>query len=134
MGRTRAKVTGRADGGYFFPVPAHVLNSEQFRGLSYMAKALLLDIGAQFRGRNNGDLNATFSTMEKRNWKSKDTLHKAKQELIDARLLVLTRQGGKNQCSLFAFGWQGIDECGGKLDPALTTNVPLFAPLKKPIP
>jgi hypothetical protein len=27
-----------------------------------------------------------------------------------------TRQGGKNQCSLYAVTWLAIDECNGKLD------------------
>jgi hypothetical protein len=134
MGRNRAKVTGRAESGYYFQIPEYVLNSEQFRRLSYMAKALLLDIGAQFRGRNNGDLNATYSTMQKRNWKSKDSLAKTLRELLGARLLIKTRQGGRNQCCLYALGWRGIDDCGGKLDLALTTKVPLFAPIKNQSP
>ncbi|MFA1262192.1 hypothetical protein ACDI97_12395 [Xanthomonas axonopodis pv. fascicularis] len=114
--RKRERFKGRKSGGAFFRVSVEVLESPAFCGLSMKARALLLDLGAQFNGYNNGDQSAAWSVMHKRGWKSKDTLRKALLELLDAGLIEQTRQGGLHWCSLFAFTWMGIDECGGKLD------------------
>jgi hypothetical protein len=77
---------------------------------------LLIDVAAQYRGTNNGDLSASFTLMKKRGWTSKDQLQKALTELLDRGFLILTRQGGRTMPSLFALTWESIDECGGKLD------------------
>lgn len=57
-----------------------------------------------------------WSKMKEKGWRSKDTLYKARNQLIQAGMIVLTRQGGKNIPSLYAVTWLGIDECNGKLD------------------
>jgi hypothetical protein len=77
---------------------------------------LLVDIAAQYNGHNNGDLCAPLSLMKKRAWNSSDQLFKARKELVDRGLIVTSRQGGLNKCSLFALTWFQIDECQGKLD------------------
>ncbi|MCE4510320.1 hypothetical protein [Xanthomonas hortorum] len=114
--RSRERFKGRKVSGAFFRVNVEVLNSAAFCGLSMKARALLLDLGAQFTGYNNGDQSAAWSVMRKRGWKSKDTLRRALLELLEAGLIEQTRQGGLHWCSLFAFTWMGIEECGGKLD------------------
>ena len=112
----RRKVKGRLTSGTFFMIPTVVLDSPAFKSLSYKSCRLLLDMGAQFRGYNNGDMAATFNMMRKRNWTSKETLAAAIAELLDRGLIEKTRQGYLGRCSLYAFTWMGIGECKGKLD------------------
>ncbi|WP_303900773.1 hypothetical protein [Thiohalomonas denitrificans] len=85
---------------------------------------LLVDLGAQYRGTNNGDLTAAFSIMERRGWKSKSSLQNALVELLETGWIIKTRQGGRNFPSLYALTFLPIDECGGKLDRP-STNAPL---------
>lgn len=63
----------------------------------------------------------TWNFMSKdRRWKSKDTLYKARDELVEKGLIEQTRQGGKHRCNLYAITWESIDDCKGKLDVAAT--------------
>lgn len=112
----RERFRGRRDTGWFFRMPVEVLDSPAYCGLSFKARALLFDMGAQFRGNNNGDLAAPWSWMKARGWKSKDTLRRALDELLEAGMVQLTRQGGLHCPNLYAVTWLPIDECGGKLD------------------
>lgn len=116
MARTREKFKARRDSGWFLRVPIEVLDSPAYRGLSFKARALLFDLGAQFRGRNNGDLAAPWSWMRQRGWRSKDTLQRAVVELQQSGMIELTRQGGLHCPNLYAFTWLPINECSGKLD------------------
>lgn len=116
VGDQRKKVTGRRSSKPFLRLPRDVLESEYYINLSYIAKTLLIDIGFQYRGNNNGDLTTAWRIMEKRGWKSKGTLFKAIHELEDSRFIIRTRQGGKNIPNLFAVTWESIDYCGGKLE------------------
>jgi hypothetical protein len=54
--------------------------------------------------------------MRNRGWNSSDQLQKAKNELIERGFIAVSRQGGRNKCSLYAITWQPIDDCKGKLD------------------
>ncbi len=114
MNRRRAK--GRRESRSFVAVPHAVLESEAYSKLSGWSVRLLLDLYSQYRGHNNGDFSMVWNFMNGRGWRSKDTLYRAREELTDNGFIVLTRQGGKNQCSLYAVTWQPVDECGGKLD------------------
>ncbi len=69
---------------------------------------------------NNGDFSAAWRLMEKRGWRSRDTLGRALNELADKSFITKTRQGGKHRCSLYGVTWKPIDECKGKLDIAAT--------------
>lgn len=124
MADARQKAMGRRTSGYFFPMPQHILVSEQYARLSSKAVKLLLDLGGQFRGYNNGDMSAAWKLMERRGWNSRDTLAKALKELLDSGFIIKTRQGGKNKTCLYGVTWLGIDECKGKLDIA-SSSVPL---------
>ena len=105
------------DGGQFAAIPHNVLNSHAYLSLGAYAVKLLIDMLVQFRGSNNGDLCASFSVMQKRGWRSKETLQNAKKELIEACLIVETRKGMRpNKASLYAVTWHPLDTCGGKLD------------------
>lgn len=118
--RSRSKHKGRQESGPFLALPRAVLNSENYRALSAKAVKLLVDLGSQYSGSNNGDLSAAWRLMQPRGWRSRDTLTMALAELLQFGLIEKTRQGGKNCCSLYAVTWHAIDDCKGKLDVAPT--------------
>lgn len=120
---------GRLAGGKSFAgIPRAVMDHPDYIGLGYSAKALLFELAYQFKGKNNGDLTAAWAVMKTRGWKSKATLAGALEELLDAELVICTRQGRfvnpGGVCSLYALTWQPIDECGGKHDAAPTQTAP----------
>ncbi|WNB76773.1 hypothetical protein [Methylomonas koyamae] len=84
--------------------------------LSHKAAHLLDNLTAQYNGKNNGDLSAAPKIMELFGWKSRGSIDESLTELLAFGFIEQTRQGGRNQCSLYAITWQPIDECGGKLD------------------
>ena len=132
MRRDRRRNKGRAESGSFVIVPHAVLEHPNYMTLSARAVKLLMDIYAQYRGKNNGDLCAAFTTMRQRGWRSKDQLQKAKDELLEVGWLIVTRQGGRNMPTLYAVTFQAIDECNGKLDVKPTAAAP--GNWKKPAP
>ncbi len=117
-------------------IPRIVLDSPDYIGLGGNSIRLLLELACQYRGKNNGDLQAAFSLMKKRGFNSKATLTKAKRELLDANLILRTREcqfdrsGGR--CELYALTWLPIDECQGKkLDVGPTRIAPRVFSLEK---
>jgi hypothetical protein len=114
--KRRLRHKGRATTGRFLMLPHRVLKSSEFASLSPRAVKLLIETASRFNGQNNGDLSATFSELSKRGWRSAATLDKAKKELVKKKWLILTRQGGRNKCSLFAVSWLPVDECNGKIE------------------
>lgn len=107
---------GRREQGRFLALPSIIVDSPEWAALSAPEVKLLVDIFANFRGSNNGDLSCTWKLMEKRGWRSRDTLDKALRGLLEKGFLIQTRQGGRNLCNLYAITWHGVDECKGKLD------------------
>ena len=131
MARSLSKSKGRREKGTFLAIPRAVVDSPQYAELSAYGVKLLIDLHAQYRGTNNGDLSAAYKLMQPRGWRSKGTLHKALQELRQAGWVVVSRQGGRHKCSLYALTYLAIDECKGK---GIDIN-PTAAPLgtwKKP--
>lgn len=114
--RSRLKAKGRRDSWTFAKLPHHILESREYAVLSGSAVKLLIDLLGQFRGQNNGDFTIAWSVLRQRGWRSRDTLYRARTELLDGGWIIQTRQGGKHRCSLYAITWLPIDECGGKLD------------------
>ena len=112
--RERAK--GRRGRVSFLGLPKQVITSDAYNQLSAWSVKLLVDVAKQYYGSNNGDFHAAWSILREQGWHSKGTLSRAIKELIDKGFLELTRQGGKNRCSLYAVTWESIDECKGKLD------------------
>ena len=107
----------RTESGGYVAIPHLVLRSVALKNLSSHGTKLLMDLVSQYLGRNNGDLSAPFSTMKKdRGWKSKGTLNRAIKDLLESGLIIVSRQGGRHKCSLYALTYIAIDECGGKLD------------------
>lgn len=112
--RNRARATGRRESGTFIRLPHEAWRSPAFAALSAQALKLLIDIAGRYNGRNNGNLEATWTILSReRGWKSRDTLHKALGELVQAGFLFRTRQGrrlcGKHEPSLYAVTWWAID-------------------------
>ena len=106
----------RREPGGFAALPHSLLESQVFIGLSAHSVKLLNDLLAQFKGFNNGDLCLAWSVMEKRGWKSRDTLNKARKELLDVELMIVSRYGDRKRPHLYALTFFAIDECCGKLD------------------
>ena len=130
----RVRNKGRFPFKFFVMFPWDVLNHETFRTLSPRATKLVVDIAAQYRGNNNGDLSATLSLMRDRGWNSSDQLDKAKKELVEKDVIRVARQGGLNKCNLYALTWFPIDECKGKLDIASTITAPVDWKIGSPDP
>jgi len=111
VARSKNLINGRKETGSFLGIPKQVLESKSYLALSPHAIKLLIDIAMQFRGSNNGDLQAAFSLMRQRGWKSTSTLYKALSELEHFGFIEKSRQGGRNRCNLFAITWRPIDDC-----------------------
>jgi len=91
-----------------YQVPRELADSLAFRNLPTAAKILWHDLMMQFRGKNNGNINATLSELEHYNWRSATTIAKGLRYLIGHGLIKETRMGGKRagnlkQCCLYAF-------------------------------
>lgn len=107
-----AKLKGRTS-GRFALVPVAVLDSQAYAGLSWPARALLLELAAQYNGANNGDLTAAHAVLKVRGWPRR-TLQRATEELETAGFILRTRQGGRHLCNLYGLTWQTLDECPDK--------------------
>jgi len=97
--------------GLYGGMPHAVLDSTAFKGLSYPAKALLFELIRQHNAvkGNNGHLHLSFTWLQKRGWKSRDVIQRARDELLKRGLLIQTRQGGLNiGASRYAVTWLKI--------------------------
>lgn len=119
----RQKVKGRRTGHTFAAKPHNIFRADcknkipsPASVLSHKAAHLLDNLIAQYDGKNNGDLSAAPKIMKLYGWTSQGSVHSSIVELIASGFIEQTRQGGKNQCSLYAVTWLAIDECNGKLD------------------
>lgn len=107
----------KCDPGQFLKLPHDVLYSGAYTSLSARARMLLIDIAAQIRGNNNGDLCAAWKLMKPRGWRSEATLNAAKKELLASGLVCETRMGARpNKATLYAVTWRDLDDCKGKLE------------------
>lgn len=110
----------------FVGIPYNVASSSQFCGLSCYATRLLVDLLHQYTGKNNGQLSACWTLMEKRGWKSRGTLHRAFKELKDKGFVVVTRQGMKikGYATLCAVTWDPINDYKVRYDDHIKINQP----------
>ena len=84
------------------------------RGRRHPARSLLYELIRQLSGRNNGHLQLASAWLKKRGWKSADVVQRAKGELLERGLIVLTRQGGLNSGPCFyAVTWLHISNFVG---------------------
>jgi len=124
----------RREPGGFAALPHCLLASQVYIGLTAHAIKLLNDLLAQFKGFNNGDLCLAWTIMAKRGWKSRDTLNKVRQELLDTELILVSRYGDRKRPHLYALTFFAIDECGGKLDIKATERPMRTWRLHEPLP
>jgi hypothetical protein len=119
-------------GGAFLALPMALLHHPKFQALSGSSVKLLLDIGSQYNGKNNGDLSAAWKVMQPKGWKSEGTLNRAKVELLAAGFIAETRKGRlPNLCSLYGITWQPLNP-SPKLD-AGTAGFPAGAWSEMPL-
>jgi len=124
--RVRGKSGGKA---HRYAATLHiVMESEDYRSLSGNASKLLNWVVYQYNGKNNGDLNCAYGFMSKCGFKSKETLNRAKKELLAKQLITETRAGRFQNpggiCSLYALTWLPIDDCNGKIEVSPTRAPP----------
>ena len=126
--KRREKAKNRKETGRFAQLPHVVLNSADYISLSYKSKALLVDLVYQYNGKNNGDLTAALGFLKKRGWVRSATLSSAANELLEANLIIKTREGRfqnpHSRCALYAITWQPINECEGKELEVRATSTP----------
>lgn len=114
--------------GGFSGIPRMVMDHPDYINLSGNAVKLLNELARQYRGSNNGDLTTSYSILKSRGFKSKGTIERNRNELLNAKLIIKTREGRFSNphgvCALYALSWQPIDECNGKLEIASTNTPP----------
>jgi len=107
-----AKSKGRRESGTFLAVPHAVYRSPNWPKLSGNAVKLLIDLGVQYNGNNNGNLTAAQKVLSKHGWPNRTSIDRARDELLHYGFIEKTRQGGlHNGPSLYALTWKPIDEC-----------------------
>lgn len=114
--------------GGFSGIPRIVMDHPDYINLSGNAVKLLNELARQYRGSNNGDLTVAYSLLKHRGFNSKGTIERNRDELLQARLIIKTREGRfanpHGVCALYALSWQPIDECNNKLEIESTTTPP----------
>ncbi|EWH00458.1 helix-turn-helix domain-containing protein [Halomonas sp. BC04] len=107
------------------------MGHDDFRELSPSALKVLLALGYQYNGSNNGDLSATHKTMREWGGMAEATLSRALRELQERNLIIKTRTNYKGRdgarCALYGLTWAPIDECPGKM---LEIHPSIVAPRK----
>lgn len=83
-----------------YQVPRELADSLAFRSLPNASKVLWHDLMMSYRGRNNGNINATMHDLKWYGWRAPATLAKSLAYLIAHGFLAETRKGGGNSCSL----------------------------------
>jgi hypothetical protein len=114
--------------GGFSGIPRVVMDHPDYINLSGNAVKLLNELARQYRGNNNGDLTVAWSLLKDRGFKSKGTIERNRDELLQAGLILKTREGRfanpHGVCALYALTWQSIDECNNKLEVDATATPP----------
>lgn len=94
----------------FVSIPKDVLLSPEFAALPTSSKALMLDLAAQYTGKNNGRLCPAFKAMQRSGWTAPNTLQRAKLALIECSFVVLTRKGHPPRTTEWiGFTWWKLD-------------------------
>lgn len=109
MARKSNKKRPEAISGGYSALPWVVSDSDSFKGATDKAKALLLALMRQHNGGNNGHLHLAKKWLHDMGYRCDEGNRKAKKELIDRGLIVLTKQGGLNMgADLYALTWFDI--------------------------
>jgi len=99
-------------------LPKALMEQPDFRELSPSATKVLMVLGHQYNGRNNGDLAATATMLSAWGGMAKGTLAKALRQLQESRIIYKTRHHRRGvdgaKPTLYALAWVDIDPCPGK--------------------
>ena len=132
-------MAAKSNGEPRYQVPRELADSLAFRSLPNAAKLLWHDLMMSYRGRNNGNINATMNDLKHYGWQSSATLAKALAYLIAHGFLRETRNGGGNgcslrQCCLYAFTHLPVnaDDAKGVRGSGATHDYRVFDPTKLP--
>lgn len=109
-------------------LPKALMEHPDFRELSPSATKVLMVLGSQYNGKNNGDLAATKTLLKPWGGMSDGTLCKALKQLRERNLITCTRHSYRRRdgqkCALYALTWLPIDPCPGKELEVKDTTVP----------
>lgn len=95
-------------------IPWSVLDSRAYQGATPTAKALLLELLRQHSGSNNGHLHLAHKWLAPRGWVSKETVERARKDLLKRGLIIQTKQGGLFiGASLYALTWLPVSNHSG---------------------
>ena len=101
----------------FSGIPRRIIEHPSFKSLGYSARSLLIQLGYQYRGKNNGNLVITYSLMK--DWfGSNTTMYSARDSLYKAGFIVINAYGGQSGSGtklphLYALTWESIDQLKG---------------------
>jgi len=101
----------------FAGIPRRIIEHPSFKSLGYSARSLLIQLGYQYRGKNNGNLVITYSLMK--DWfGSNTTMYKARDSLYKTGFIVINAYGGRSGNGtklphLYALTWESIDPLKG---------------------
>lgn len=101
-GTSKSEFQKSLNGNTFTALRHDVINSEEFTALSLSAKWVFIKLCASYNKFNNGDLIAPQDKAKDLFGLSSRTLKTALDELVTTKFLEVVRQGGKNQCTLYA--------------------------------
>ncbi|MDP8162195.1 ArsR family transcriptional regulator [Pasteurella skyensis] len=104
------------NGATFTPFRHDLARSEEFKNLSPTAVKVFTILLGKYNGKNNGDLSAPLNQSKEVFNLSDKSLQKGINELIKYKFIELTRQGGKNQCNLYALTCLPINSLRSKID------------------
>lgn len=94
-------------------IPYAVLRSSHFLNCTPAAIRLLNLLFLQYNGQNNGDITCAVKVLKQYGYTAAKIKY-AKNDLLENKLLICTRQGHNRVCSLYAFTWLPIHECTHK--------------------
>jgi len=116
MGKAKQKLEWGAKGAWV--LPKALMEHPDFRELTPSANKVLMVLGYQYNGRNNGDLAATKSMLKSWGGMADGTLAKALRQLKERNLVLCTRHSYRRRdgqkCALYSLTWLPIDPCPGK--------------------
>lgn len=101
-GKNKSKLIKGLNGSSFTAQRHDVTTSPEIMALGLAAKWVFFRLSSKYNRKNNGDLSAPLNKAKEEFNLTGQSLKNALDELIAAGFLEITRQGGKNQCSLYA--------------------------------
>lgn len=119
MSRRRSpfeKATGKRPDAQFARLPRSTLQCEAVRTLAHLDFRVLTIAAAEMGGGNNGDLALVRSVLAAYGVTRSGHVQVAISELLARGLLVLTRQGDRRRCALYALAWHELTQDPKRLE------------------